>query len=130
MSSEKGNLDWSHLVNTGKLEEDPLEKYLREKKLAELNNVPTGQPTQQEIEALFKRMGFLVKEEDLKKKEEEYQNSLQNFYTEARKPIDEKLEKGIEVDDWGNGKSFNDSLSEEEKAERNKYIGDERGLGE
>lgn len=64
--------------------------------------------------------GHLVRtEEQIKKAEAEYQDKLNKWYSEANKFIDNKDE------DWGDGKSFNSTLTEEERLKRNMHIGND-----
>lgn len=73
------------------------------------------QPTDEEL------FGHLVvSEEELTKQEESWDNLLIKW---------EQLAKSTQVDDnqneeWGNGRSHNSYLSEDEVRQRNKYIGD------
>ena len=70
------------------------------------------QATDQEL------FGHLVKsEEELKKAEEDYNNKLNKWFEEANKNIDNK------ESDWANGKSFNSTLTEQERLSRNMYLG-------
>ena len=64
--------------------------------------------------------GHLVRtEEQIKKAEAEYQDKLNKWYSEANKFVDNKEE------DWGDGKSFNSTLTEEERLRRNMHIGND-----
>jgi uncharacterized membrane-anchored protein YhcB (DUF1043 family) len=64
--------------------------------------------------------GHLVRsEEQIKKTEEEYQDKLNKWYAEANKNIDNQ-----EME-WADGKSFNDSLTEEERLKRNMHLGND-----
>jgi hypothetical protein len=76
-------------------------------------------PKQPTNEELFGHL--VVPEEKLQKAEEEWQNKIGDFYKEAAKPLEKQDSR--ENLDWGNGGSFNDSLTPEELAERNKHIG-------
>lgn len=62
---------------------------------------------------------LVVSEEQLKKAEAEYENKLNKWYAEANKNVDNK---DIE---WGQGKSFNSTLTEEERLKRNMHLGDD-----
>jgi len=64
--------------------------------------------------------GHLVRtEEQLKKADAEYQDKLNNWYSEANKFVDNK------ETDWGDGESFNSTLTEQERLRRNMHLGDE-----
>ena len=63
--------------------------------------------------------GLVVTEEQIKKAEEEYENKLNKWYTEANKNVDNK-----DVE-WGEGKSFNSTLTEEERLRRNMHLGED-----
>lgn len=72
------------------------------------------QATDQEL------FGHLIKtEEQIKKTQEEYENKLNNWYSEANKNIDN------EDSEWGDGKSFNSTLTEEERLRRNMHLGED-----
>jgi len=74
------------------------------------------QPTDQEM------FGHLtVSEEQLQKAEDEWNGKLNGFYEEAAKPLEKR--DSTENSSWGNGKSFNESLEEEELQKRNMHIG-------
>jgi hypothetical protein len=125
--------DWSEFENTGAREPEhseskPLKKtgkgadIIGEQFEAMVSDITQGfkqpgirQPTDQEL------FGHLVvSEEELAKREADWNNLLIEW---------ECLVKSAKVDEnqdeeWGNGKSFNSTLSEEELAERNKYVSD------
>lgn len=64
--------------------------------------------------------GHLVRtEEQIKKAEAEYQDKLNKWYLAANRPVDNKQV------DWGDGKSFNSTLTEEERLKRNMHLGDD-----
>lgn len=64
--------------------------------------------------------GHLVRtEEQIKKAEAEYEDKLNKWYAEANKNIDNQ-----EVE-WGEGKSFNSTLTEQERLRRNMHLGDD-----
>ena len=73
------------------------------------------QPTDEEL------FGHLVvTEEELEKREKNWENLLVEW---------ERMVKSTQVDknqneEWGNGRSFNSYLSDEELEERKKYVGD------
>lgn len=74
---------------------------------------PLGQPTDEQL------FGHLVTtEEQLQKAEEDWDNKLNNFYKAAQSPIVPKEEEKLE---WGDGASFNESLTEEERLKRNMF---------
>lgn len=64
---------------------------------------------------------LVVSEEQVQKAEQDWNNQINDFYKEASKPLEKQDSR--ENLDWGSGKSFNDSLTPEELAERNKHIG-------
>jgi hypothetical protein len=70
-------------------------------------------------EELFDHL--VVSEEQVQKAEQDWNNQINDFYTEATKPLEKQDSK--ENLDWGNGRSFNDSLTPEELAKRNRHIG-------
>ena len=62
--------------------------------------------------------GHLVKsEEELKKAEEDYNNKLNKWFKEVNNNIDNKKS------DWASGKSFNSTLTEQERLSRNMHLG-------
>jgi hypothetical protein len=76
------------------------------------------QPTDEEM------FGHLVVTEEMAKKhEQDWEDTIARNLREVRKPID-KLNKSA-VDDrvWEPGKSFNSMLTDEEKRQRNKDLG-------
>ena len=62
---------------------------------------------------------LVVSEEQIKKAEQEYQDKLNKWYAEANKSVDNKDVA------WGDGKSFNDTLTEDERLRRNMYTKDD-----
>jgi hypothetical protein len=81
--------------------------------------IVSGAPKQPTNEELFGHL--VVSEESLQKAEDDWNNKINDFYTEAAKPLEKQDSR--ENLDWGNGKSFNDSLSPEELEERKNHIG-------
>lgn len=74
---------------------------------------PIGQPTDEQM------FGHLVTtEEQLHKAKEDWDNKLNGFYEAAQSPIIPKEEEQLE---WGDGASFNESLSDEERLKRNMF---------
>ncbi len=64
--------------------------------------------------------GHLVKtKEQIEKAEIEYEDKLNKWYTEANKNVDNQ-----EIE-WASGKSFNESLTEQERLKRNMHLGDD-----
>lgn len=61
---------------------------------------------------------LVVNEEQFKKNELDYENKINDWYKSANTNIDNKQT------DWGNNKSFNSTLTEEERLKRNMHIGD------
>lgn len=57
----------------------------------------------------------IMSEKDAEEMKKAWENSIQGFYDAARTPII-KDQKTV---DWGSGKSFNSTLSEEERLKRN-----------
>lgn len=125
------DVDWSNWKGTVEKQENPLSKPLSPslKKGADLFrdvDVVTGnlpiladapkQPNKKEFEAVVAAM--LPSEEALKKAESDWENGF-------NKPIDHlnKSEGSDKV--WGQGKSFNSTLSKEELEKRNSHIGEE-----
>jgi hypothetical protein len=49
-----------------------------------------------------------------------WENTVQNFYEAAYAPVN----KYSQEEDWGTGKSFNDSLTKEERLKRNMFTGE------
>ncbi len=77
-------------------------------------------PKQPTDEQLFGHL--VVSEEQLKKAEDDWHNTLQNFYSAANAPVLKKNDN--EEEEWASGKSFNSTLTEEERLERNMYKGE------
>lgn len=63
---------------------------------------------------------LVVSEETLAKQEEDWNNQIEDFYKTARKPIKEEYSR--EHEGWGNGKSFNSTLTEEELRSRKNSV--------
>lgn len=84
------------------------------------NNV--RQPTNEELFG-----GLVVSKEQMDAKEKNWHNGFHNA-NELYKPIDHlnKSKKDI-GSDWGNGKSFNSYLSDEELKERKSFLGNDSG---
>ena len=117
-----GELDWSHLTKSQPQEEGFKNPHKGGEKIKksdierDTNTILSGfknngvrQATDQEL------FGHLVvPEEKIAEAKENWENTFQNFYAEANKPIDNKTVE------WGTGKMIDwDSLSEEEKIARN-----------
>jgi|SRR5688500_7819581 len=127
--AKAGELDWSHLEKHGHIErcEHPLSAPLNLKKSAKgidvvnqfselANSIIRDTPPQPTNEQMF---GHLVpSEEQVRKAEHEWENKISGFYEEATKPIEPQVET-----EWGNCKSFKDTLTEEELK---KYIEEEK----
>jgi hypothetical protein len=85
--------------------------------LPELNK-SQRQPTNEEL------FGHLVvSEEQVKKAEENWNNTFNNHFDLLKKPIENQRSK--ENLEWGKGKSFNSTLTEEERRARASYVGKE-----
>ena len=141
MCPKAGDIDWSDLYKTGKsiAPEDSLsrpvgvdshkggEKITKADLLKDAEKIiagyqgPLGQPTKEQEEACIKALfpELAATPEELAKKEANWKNTFNNFFKEVNKPCDNK-----EVA-WASGKSFNSTLTEEELAERNAFVGRE-----
>ena len=78
------------------------------------------QPTNAEMQAAARQMGLVKSEEELAQLQKDWENRLNDFHNEANKPVEPQLSKTDEA--WASGKSFNDTLTEEERSERNKFV--------
>ena len=87
-----------------------------------LANMPKQmrQPTHAEMVAVAKQMGLQKSPQDLQKAQKEWENKFNDFYAEAKKPVDP--EGYADESGWGSGKSFNDGISAEELEKRNKFV--------
>jgi hypothetical protein len=134
MMARKQDVDWSDWKGYIEKPESPLSKPLNAslKKGADLfkdpdvafGNLPVmvevkPQPTN---EQLFGHL--VVSPEELKKKEEEWNNTFHTHFSKLNKPIDHLNTSQVAERNWGTGKSFNSMLTEEELEERNKFIGE------
>lgn len=63
----------------------------------------------------------IVSQEQAEQLQKDWSNSLDNFYKAAQAPTIPEAKQELE---WGSGKSFNESLTEEERLKRNMYTGD------
>jgi len=63
---------------------------------------------------------LVVTEEQFKKAEEDWNNTLNNFYKAAQAPV---VPEDKQDSEWGDGSSFNSALTEEERLKRNMYTG-------
>jgi len=79
-----------------------------------LHNAPK-QPTDLEM---FGHL--LVTEEELQKKEADWENKVQKNISDLNEPINSDNQE----EEWGTCKSFNESLSDEERYKRNMFTGD------
>jgi hypothetical protein len=88
-----------------------------------LANMPKQmrQPTHAEQLAWAKQAGLIKSQEELDSLQKDWENRLNDFYKTAKKPIENQ--NSPENQAWGSGKSFNDNLSDEEKTQRNMYVG-------
>ena len=60
----------------------------------------------------------IVTQEQADELEKNWENALQGFYDAAKAPV---LKKGDEQKEWGSGKSFNSTLTDEERLKRNMH---------
>ena len=81
--------------------------------MKDMRNGPQAQ--WKDSEHLHKEVVTQAQAEELQKN---WENALQNFYNAAKAPV---LKKSEEQEEWGSGKSFNSTLSEEERLKRNMY---------
>lgn len=129
--------DWTDFIKKGHVEhrEHPLSKSFKkgepnkggnevtqEELIKEALDIVKGAHTDKRVrqatdEELFGHL--VVSEEELEKSEIEWKEKIQKWYEEARKPIQQKPD---DLKAWANGRSFNDSLTEEELDERNRYV--------
>jgi hypothetical protein len=91
--------------------EEPYRPSDEEIRAAIMHNAPK-QPTDMEM---FGHL--LVTEEQIQKKKQDWENSLQKNIDDLNAPIN----PGNEDADWGSGKSFNSTLTEEERLKRNMF---------
>ena len=98
------------ILKKGEVPRKPSDQEIRR---AILGNNPLRQPTDQE---LFGSM--VVTQEQIEKAEKEWDNSLNKWFEDAKKPIDNK------ESDWASGKSFNETLTQEELIKRNMHLDD------
>jgi hypothetical protein len=133
--AKAGELDWSHLYKNGHIEKPehllskPLKKgmtgadsvmgALVTGQLPVLQDAPR-QPNKEEFEAVVAKM--LPTEEQIKKAEYEWENRFNIHLRGLSKPIDHLNKSKIDDRKWGQGKSFNDMLTEEEVLVRNRCI--------
>lgn len=135
-----GELDWSDLMKSGKVDEDPSTETVRKMfGLAKGDVSQTGgdQVTREQLlkDAQFILRGFqqngmrqatdqelfgalVVPPDELKKREEAWNNTFNKFFTEANKKIDDKTQE------WGTCKPIIDwdSMTEEERRARNTHV--------
>ena len=123
--AKPGELDWGDLMK-GKVGsehpyskplkkwtkgEKPTEEELQKEKATLSTPLPHGfrQATDQEL------FGHLVvSEEELKKREESWKNGIVDFYKNAKQPIKQEDDPRFK-DAWTSGKSFLDSMTDEER---------------
>ena len=95
--------------------EEPYRPTDEEIRAAIMHNAPS-QPTNEQM------FGHLVvSEEQVAKAKADWDNKLQGFYDAAKAPLIPEEEQELE---WGSGKSFNSTLSEEERLKRNMHTGE------
>lgn len=117
-SDWKGHID-SPTTNTPsnqlKKGADVVKEALTTGKLPILIDAPK-QPTKEEFEAIVAAM--LPSKEKINELEANWKDAFNKRISEASKPIDHLNKSDIATREWGNGKSFNSILTEEEKSER------------
>lgn len=107
--------DAEPINKSGEIPRKPTDEEIAEFILRGTNSKGIRQATDEEL------FGHLVvTEEQMKKAEYKWDNKLDLFYKAAKEPIN----KSNQEYDWGSGKSFNDSLTEEERLKRNMYTGE------
>lgn len=62
----------------------------------------------------------VVSQAQAEKMQKNWENTFQSFYEAGKAPINEEEQDC----DWGTGKSFNSTLSEQERLKRNMYTGE------
>lgn len=78
----------------------------------------SGAPRQPTDEELFG--GGVISQEQVDKAKDDFDNKLSNFFKEVSKPLIGETKVSDEA--WGNGKSFNSMLSQEELTKRNMFL--------
>lgn len=63
----------------------------------------------------------IVSQDQAEQLQKDWSNSLNNFYKAAQSQVVPEEKQALE---WGDGKSFNDTLTEEERLKRNMFTGD------
>ena len=140
--AKAGELDWTDLMS-GKVgePEHPLskplngepnkggEKVTKEELKKEAEFIIKGwqqpgikSPNKEEAEAFIKSIfpQLAWTEEEWKKAEEQWNNRVNDNFNRLKKATVQ--EKPDDLKDWGNSKSFNDSLSREEQLQRNMCV--------
>jgi len=106
----------SKSLNSAKTGAEAVKEALTTGKLPSLGGEPPKQPTDKEM------FGHLIpSEEQLRKAQEDWENRFKTLG--FRGPVDGLNKSKVSDREWKTGKSFNSLLSEEEKKERNQYIG-------
>ena len=153
MSKKFGELDWSELYKSndeeysheptalwaadqhsgGKLGVDPLNKAKPVNAPGEIPRKPSNEEIasyilkglDSEHVGQWKDENHLHKEvvtqEQAEQLQSDWENALDNFYKAAQAPVVPQDEQKLE---WGDGGSFNDTLTEEERLKRNMYTDD------
>ena len=87
-----------------------------------LANLPKQmrQPTSAEQIEWARATGLIKSEEDQEQLQKDWEGRLNDFYKAAKAPVDDQSSKKGEA--WAPNQSFNDSLSEEERLERNTFV--------
>ena len=91
--------------------------WTQEEKLLKNNKIKL-QPSNDELFS-----SAVVTEEQIKKSEKEWNNKFKALGFKG--PIDHLNKSAVADKEWKSGKSFNSMLSEEEKKERNSFVGSE-----
>lgn len=87
-----------------------------------LANMPkqARQPTSAEMIKMGEEMGLVKSKEEMDALEKKWQNTFNDHFAQLDKPVEnQKSEDNV---GWADGKSFNDSLPEEERIARNMHI--------
>ena len=136
MSKRIGELDWSNLMSgdVGEPEDPrsaPLDKPLCEPTLKK-GEIPR-KPSNDEIASyILKGASNQWKDDDHLHKEivsqaeadqlqKNWENTFQNHFDQLNKPVEPQTQEK----EWGDGQSFNDSLTDEERLKRNMFTGDQ-----
>lgn len=64
----------------------------------------------------------VVSQEEAEQLQKSWENVFNDHFAQLDKPVEDQLSKDNQ--EWGSGKSFNDSLTEEERLRRNMFTGE------